>query len=117
ALASMSFVFVSPHIPPNRYLFCVRLQDAGANALGIGDAPYHELRPELQQALSEHYRVDDMHSYDQLVRALGHLTHRHGNLDRLDSLNEYWLETEARLRTDFNIPGIQNNDLARMHRK
>ena len=113
----MNFVFVSPHFPPNWYLFCVRLREAGANVLGIGDAPYHELRPELQQALSEYYRVDDMHSYDQLVRALGYLTHRHGKLDRLDSLNEYWLETEARLRTDFNIPGIKNTDIARMKRK
>ena len=103
----MNFVFVSPHFPPNWYLFCVRLREAGANVLGIGDAPYHDLRPELQQALSEYYRVDDLHSYDQLVRALGYLTHRHGKLDRLDSLNEYWLETEARLRTDFNIPGIK----------
>ena len=113
----MNFVFISPHFPPNWYLFCVRLREAGANVLGIGDAPYHELRPELQQALSEYYRVDDMHSYDQLVRALGYLTHRHGKLDRLDSLNEYWLETEARLRTDFNIPGIKNADIARMKRK
>jgi len=113
----MNFLFVSPHFPPNWYLFCVRLREAGANVLGIGDAPYHDLRPELQQALSEYYRVDDMHSYDQLVRGLGYLTHRHGKLDRLDSLNEYWLETEARLRTDFNIPGIKNADIARMKRK
>jgi len=113
----MNFVFISPNFPPNWYLFCVRLREAGANVLGIGDAPYHDLRPELQQALSEYYRVDDMHSYDQLVRALGYLTHRHGKLDRLDSLNEYWLETEARLRTDFNIPGIKNADIARMKRK
>ena len=113
----MNFVFISPNFPPNWYLFCVRLREAGANVLGIGDAPYHELRPELQHALSEYFRVDDMHSYDQLVRALGHLTHRHGKLDRLDSLNEYWLETEARLRTDFNIPGIKNSDIARMKRK
>src|SRR5438445_10750138 len=113
----MNVVFVSPHFPPNWYLFCVRLREAGANVLGIGDAPYHDLRPELQHALSEYYRVDDMHSYDQLVRALGYLTHRHGKLDRLDSLNEYWLETEARLRTDFNIPGISTGEIARMKRK
>jgi hypothetical protein len=113
----MNFVFISPHFPPNWYLFCVRLREAGATVLGLGDTPYHELRPELQHALTEYYRVDDMHDYGQLVRALGHLTHRHGKLDRLDSLNEYWLETEAKLRTDFNIPGIRNTDIARMKRK
>jgi ATP-grasp domain len=113
----MNVVFISPHFPPNWYLFCVRLREAGATVLGIGDAPYHDLRPELQHALTEYYRVDDMHSYDQLVRAFGHLTHRHGKIDRLDSLNEYWLEIEAKLRTDFNIAGIKNADIARMKRK
>jgi hypothetical protein len=113
----MNVVFISPHFPPNWYLFCVRLRDVGATVLGLGDAPYHDLRPELQHALTEYFRVHDMHDYGQLVRALGHLTHRHGKLDRLDSLNEYWLETEARLRTDFNIPGIKNTDIARMKRK
>jgi len=42
-----------------------------------------------------------MHNYDEMLRALGYFTHRYGKIDRIDSLNEYWLETEARLRTDF----------------
>jgi len=72
--------------------------------LGLADAEYDALRPELRQALTEYYRVSDMHNYDELVRALGYFTHRYGKLDRLDSMNEYWLETEARLREDFNTP-------------
>ena len=52
-----------------------------------------------------------MHSYDELLRACGHFTHRHGKIDRIDSQNEYWLETEARLRTDFNIFGIRNDEI------
>jgi hypothetical protein len=113
----MNVVFLSPHFPPNWYHFAVRLRDAGATVLGIADAPYEELRPELRDALAEYYRVPDMHDYGALLRALGHLTHRHGKLDRLDSLNEYWLETEARLRTDFNIDGIRQRDIARIKRK
>ncbi len=113
----MNVVFLSPHFPPNWYLFCVRLREAGATVLGLGDAPHHELRSELRDALTEYYRVDDMDDYGQLVRALGHLTHRHGKIDRLDSLNEHWLEAEAALRTDFNIAGIRRADIARMKRK
>lgn len=113
----MNVVFLSPHFPPNWYQFCVGLRDAGANVLGLGDADYGGLRPELRAALDEYYRVGDMHDYDQLLRALGHFTHRHGKLDRLDSLNEYWLETEAFLRTDFNIPGIRSIDIERIKRK
>ena len=113
----MNVVFLSPHFPPNWYLFAIALHDQGANVLGIADAPYEELRPELRDALTEYYRVDDMNDYVQLRRALAYFTHEHGKLDRLDSLNEWWLETEARLRTDFNIPGIGTGEIARMKRK
>jgi len=85
--------------------------------LGLADAEYDALRPELRQALTEYYRVSDMHNYDELVRALGYFTHRYGKLDRLDSMNEYWLETEARLREDFNIFGLRPKDMDRVKRK
>lgn len=113
----MNFVFLSPHFPPNYYLFCVHLHNLGANVLGLADEPYDNLRVELKEVLGEYYKVTDMHSYDELLRALGHFTHRWGKLDRIDSQNEYWLETEARLRTDFNIPGLKVEDMPRIKRK
>ncbi len=113
----MNFVYLSPHFPPNYYLFCVHLRRLGVNVLGVADEAPELLHPELQTALTEYYRVADMHHYDELVRALGYFTHRYGKLDRLDSHNEYWLETEARLRTDFNIDGFHVSDLARIKRK
>jgi hypothetical protein len=116
-LASVNVVFLSPHFPPNWWHFCRGLRQAGATVLGLGDAPYEWLSPELRDTLTEYFKVNDMHNYDELLRAIGHFTHRHGKIDRLDSLNEYWLETEARLRTDFNIPGIDQRAIARMKRK
>jgi len=113
----MNFVYLSPHFPPNYYRFCVRLREEGVNVLGLADAPYESLRPELREALVEYYRVDDMDSYDALVRALGHFTHRHGKLDRIDSHSEHWLETEARLRTDFNMHGLRQEQIANVKRK
>jgi hypothetical protein len=113
----MNVVFLSPHFPSNWWHFCRALKQAGATVLGLGDAPYDWLTPELRGSLTEYYRVSDMHSYDELVRAIGYFTHHHGRVDRIDSLNEYWLETEARLRTDFNIPGIDTRQIARIRRK
>ena len=113
----MNIVFLSPHFPPNWFEFAVGLQRAGATVLGIGDAPYDELRPELRAALTEYYRVGDMATYDDLVRAMGWFTHRYGKVDHVDSLNEYWLETEAQLRTDFNVPGLHTDDVAIVKRK
>jgi hypothetical protein len=113
----MNFVFLSPHFPPNYYQFAVALKKLGVTVLGVADEQYDNLRPELKSALTEYFRVDDMHNYDSLVRALGYFTHRFGKLERLDSHNEYWPETEARLRTDFNIPGVRSDQIDRIKRK
>ncbi len=113
----MNFVFLSPHFPPNYHRFALNLAGLGANVLGLADEPYDNLQPALRDSLREYYLVHNMHSYDELLRACGYFTHRYGKLDRLDSHNEYWLETEARLRTDFNIFGIQTDTIARIKRK
>jgi hypothetical protein len=99
------------------YLFCIRLRDLGATVLGLADAAYESLRPELRDALAEYYQVADLHDVDGLIRALGYLTHRYGKLDRVESLNEYWLETDARLRTEFNIPGLRLDSIDRIKSK
>lgn len=113
----MNIVFLSPHFPQNFYLFSVHLKNAGANVMGIADEPYDRIRRELRDSLGEYYRVDDMDNYDELLRACGHFIHRYGRIDRIESHNEYWLETEARLRTDFNIQGIKNDGIAAITRK
>lgn len=113
----VNFVYLSPHFPPNYEAFCVQLRELGVNVLGLAETPFEALSPRLRGVLTEYYRVDDMHSYDQLVRALGYFTHRYGKLDRVESHSEYWLETEARLRTDFNIPGIRQEEISWIKRK
>jgi len=113
----MNFVYLSPHFPPNYYNFCVNLRKLGANVLGLADSPYDALRPELKSALTEYYRVYDMEDYDSVLRALGYFTHKYGKIDRLDSHNEYWLETEARLRSDFNIYGSNLDSIEEIKRK
>src|SRR6185503_3620493 len=110
-------VFLSPHFPPGMYLYVQRLREAGANVFGIADVAYEALRPELRAALTEYYRVDDLDSIDSLIRAVGWFTHRHGKIDRLESLNEYWLATDARLRSEFNIPGLRAETIDRVKRK
>ena len=113
----MNVVFLSPHFPPSWFRFAVGLREAGATVLGIADVNHELLRPELRAALADYYRVDDLASYDQLVRGLGWFISRHGRIDRLDSLNEHWLAAEAALRTDFNIPGINRRAIAAIKRK
>jgi len=113
----MNVVFLSPHFPAHYHHFCQQLKNAGATVLGVADAPYDQLPETLHAALTEYYRVDDMHNYGALVRAIGYFTHRYGKIDRLDSLNEYWLETEAHLRDDFNIFGVHGDSIAAIRHK
>jgi hypothetical protein len=113
----MNFISLSPHFPPNYYRFCISLRNKDVNVLGLGDAPYDSLNPNLRKSLTEYYHVDNLHHYDQLLRALGYFTHRYGKIDGIDSHNEYWLETEARLRADFNIDGLKPEALKQVTRK
>ncbi len=113
----MNLVYLSPHFPHHYHHFCKNLKQLGANVLGIGDAPYNDLNRAVQDALTEYYRLPDLHDYDQLVRACGYYTHRYGKIDRFESLNEYWLATEARIRDDFNIAGVRGRDIDVIKRK
>ena len=110
----MNFVFISPHFPQNYWNFCERLHRNGARVLGVGDTPYDSLREELKASLTEYYRVDDLEDYDQVLRAVGYFTHRYGKIDWIESNNEYWMELDARLRTDFNVTtGLKSDEIQR----
>ncbi|MDY4063937.1 MAG: carbamoylphosphate synthase large subunit, partial [Candidatus Limiplasma sp.] len=109
----MNFVFISPHFPHTYWSFCDRLRLGGVNVLGIGDAPYDSLDGRLKAALTEYYRVDNMESYDQMFRAVAFFSFKYGKIDWLESNNEYWLEQDARLRTDVPItPGANSDEVA-----
>ncbi|MDO4929815.1 MAG: hypothetical protein Q4E59_01630 [Bacteroidales bacterium] len=106
----MNFVFISPHFPHTYWEFCDRLKRNGVNVLGIADAPYESLSDGLKGALTEYYRVDSLEDYDQVYRAVAFLAFKYGRIDWIESNNEYWLEQDARLRTDFNVcSGIKSD--------
>ena len=109
----MNFVFVSPHFPHTYWQFCDRLKKNGLNVLGIGDAPYDSLEEPLKAALTEYYRVDSLEDYDRVYRAVAFFAFKYGKIDWIESMNEYWLEQDARLRTDFNITtGIREDRIS-----
>ncbi|MEG0980797.1 MAG: carbamoylphosphate synthase large subunit [Erysipelotrichaceae bacterium] len=99
----MNFVWISPQFPKTYWNFCDRLKSKGVNVLGIGDSAYEELSEELKNSLSEYYRVDNMEDYNQMYAAVAYFAFHYGKIDWLESNNEYWLEQDAHLRTDFNI--------------
>ena len=113
-----NFVFISPNFPTNYWRFCRELANNGLRVLGVGDQPYDELLPELRASLSEYYKVSTLENYDEVYRAIGFFIGKYGRIDWLESNNEYWLERDAMLRTDFHIEsGWQVSDLGRIKYK
>lgn len=114
----MNFIFISPNFPHTYWEFCRRLKQNGVTVLGIADAPYDELAPQLKDALTEYYRVDTLEDYDKVYRAVAFLAYKHGRIDWIESNNEYWLQQDARLRTDFHITtGISSEHVERIKEK
>ena len=113
-----NFIFISPNFPTNYWMFCRELKQNGLNVLGIGDQPYEELKPELKASLNEYYKVSSLENYDEVYRAVAFFIFKHGRIDWLESNNEYWLERDAKLRTDFHITsGFQITDIPRIKYK
>ena len=111
-------IFISPNFPTNYWQFCRELKNNGLNVLGIGNQPYGELSMELRDSLSEYYKVGSLENYEEVYRAVAFLIFKHGRVDWLESNNEYWLERDAQLRTDFHIAsGFQVEDMPRIKYK
>ncbi len=114
----MNFIFISPNFPHTYWEFCNRLKQNGVTVLGIADSPYEELSPQLKDALTEYYRVSTLEDYDQVYRAVAFLAFKYGKIDWIESNNEYWLEQDARLRTDFHVTtGIDFDHVLRFKEK
>ena len=97
----MNFIYVSPTFPHIYSRFCKELKNRGVNVLGIGED--YNISEELSSSLTEYYRVNSLSNYDDMYRAVAYFASKYGKIDYIESNNEYWLEQDARLRTDFNV--------------
>ncbi len=110
-----NFIFISPDFPDNYWKFCRELKNNGFNVLGIGDCPYNQISEELKSSLSEYYWVTNLQNYDEVFRAVAFFTFRYGKIEFIESNNEFWLERDAMLRTEFNIKtGFLQRDIKKI---
>ena len=114
----MNLVFISPHFPQTYWHFCAGAKANGVNVLAIADADYWSLPQELRNGISDYYKVNNLENYEEMYRAVAWLAHKWGKIDWIESNNEYWLEQDARLRTDFNVnTGIKSDFVAAIRNK
>lgn len=99
----MNVIFISPNFPLDFYNFCSRLKERGANVLGIGDAPFESLPKHTIDSVTEYYRVNSLENYNEVSEACRFFSEKYGQIHWIESENEYWLETESKLRSQFNV--------------
>lgn len=107
----MNYLVISPFYPENFQQFTIELAKKGIKVLGIGQEPYDQLGKDLQNALTEYFKVEDLENLDEVKRAVAFLFYKHGPIDRIESHNEHWLEMDAELRKQFDIFGAKPAEL------
>ena len=107
-----NFILISPHFPQTYYRFAEALKRNDFRVLGIGDASWDQLDPALRMNLDEWYACFNMDDFNNELKAVQYFKNKCGQIDYLESNNEYWLEKDARLREWFDIPnGVRPNEL------
>ena len=99
-----NFIFISPHFPDYFWNFVKALRENGFNVLGVGDCSYDSLSNELKQFLSDYYCCYDMENFDREVDAVRYFREKYGEIEYIESMNEYWLERDAPRYTLSTMP-------------
>lgn len=105
----MHVLYLSPGFPPTAWQFCAALRQRGVRVSSIGDEPIDGSDARL--AVDDYVCEPRMEEYAVLKEAVARIAARNGAFDRIESNVEWWLEAEAQLRADFEVPGLRPNEL------
>lgn len=103
-----NFVFISPNFPHIYWNFCKALKEEGFRVLAIGDVKKETLTAEQLASIDDYFYVSSLEDFAQKYQAVAYFAYRYGPIDFLESNNEYWLASDAKLRTMFHITTGKN---------
>lgn len=108
----MNFIFISPNFPDIYSHFVKSLHDKGVTVLGIGGDPYDKLNKELQENLTEYCFCSDLGNLQWMKNTVDYLKGKYGPISFLESNNEFWLESDAKLREYADVlNGLRPSDM------
>lgn len=108
----MNYIFISPNFPTLYSKFVKALNDRGVNVFGIGDQRFDELNNELKENLKEYCYVSDLSNTKWMIETIQYLKNKYGEIDFIESNNEYWMMNDAKYREWFNVKnGYRYHDL------
>ena len=104
-MPSMKAVFLSPSYPPEMQQYTRGLAEVGVDVYGVGDQPVGALPGPLKAYLADYLQVPRLLAEDDVVaRVTAWLRGR--SVDRVLANWEVLVETAARLREQFGLPGM-----------
>jgi hypothetical protein len=113
----MNYIFISPNFPDIYYNFVTSLNKLGIFVLGIGDVPFTYLNEELKSNLKE-YQTCNLKNYNEVKTIVQYYQDKYGPIDYIESNNEFWLQLDALLRSDFNVQtGLNANSVIKIKSK
>ncbi|MGM0607818.1 MAG: ATP-grasp domain-containing protein [Candidatus Muiribacteriota bacterium] len=113
----MNYVYISPHFPQHYINFSKQLSEHGVNVLSITDLHDWQLPQNLKNYIKGNYRVSSFSNNAEVVNACYFYQKHFGKIDFVESHLEPWLWIEARIRSEFNIPGIKIFEIEKFIKK
>jgi hypothetical protein len=113
----MNLLYISPHYPPHYSQFIESLAKHGVKVLGVTDIPDAALDRRVASSLTGHYRVESLQNEEQVMMAADFFKQKFGEITRVESHLEPWLELEAKLRDKHNAVGFKSEEIKFMKRK
>jgi biotin carboxylase len=104
-MAAVKVVFLAPSYPPEMQQYTRGLAEVGATVYGVGDTPVTGLPGSLKQHLADYLQVPRILDEDDVVARV-HAWLRGREIDRVLANWEVLVETAARLRERFGLPGM-----------
>ena len=107
-----NFIFISPNFPDVYYKFLIELKRVGFNVLAITDCPWYELSENVKNNCTEYYYVHSLCNLDEMENAVSFFKNKYGEIEYLESNNEFWLMQDAYLREKFDVKhGLRPSDM------
>ena len=111
-------LLISADFPKTYYQFAKAFKKNGCRVLVIGSTTYDQLHPELIANVDEYYQTWEMENINKMYEIVGYFQNKYGPIDFLESNNEYWLQSDAKIREHFGIKsGLYPHELELYQRK
>lgn len=101
----MNVLMFSPGFPYEQPFFTRGLRRQGANVIGVGDQPAHDLPPMASEALADYWQIGSFSDEGQVLEQIVDRA-RHVRIDQVESTWEPLMTLAAKLRARLGLAGM-----------